>query len=141
MKKLLFILILIFTVCLCSCHTTKTITDIQHDTLTVHQVDSFYKNVLVHDSVKDSVYIKEFVSGDTVFKNVYKYKYIYKQADTEAQNSSKSDSVRTQVVYQDKFIESVKYRTPFIFQILSVLGVLYIGIVIYQLYKTFIKNK
>ena len=43
---------------------------VQHDTTAIHHLDSVY--------FRDSVYVKEYVKGDTVYVEKYKDRYLYK---------------------------------------------------------------
>jgi len=62
---------IVIALLLCSC-TPKIVEHIvvQHDTTMVHHRDSIFS--------KDSIYVKEWMKGDTVFIDRYRDRYIYK---------------------------------------------------------------
>ena len=82
---------IILALCLASC--SPRIVErvvVQHDTTTVHHRDTTYR--------RDSVYIREWMKGDTVFVDRYRDRYVYRDRWR--------DSIRVQV---DSFaVERVK---------------------------------
>lgn len=68
-RRLFFVLLLTVLCASCSPRIIERIR-VEHDTLTVHHRDSLY--------LKDSVYIREYLKGDTVFIEKYKDRYIFR---------------------------------------------------------------
>ena len=86
MKSLIYAIIILLTLAICSCCSVKYVP------VESIQYDSVYLNKVVRDSiyVKDSVLI---VKGDTVTE--YRYKYIYQYKDrTDTVYVTKTDSVQ-----------------------------------------------
>ena len=71
LSSVLFTSLLILLLCLPSC-SPKIVEKVvyQHDTTTVHHRDSIFR--------KDSVYVKEWMKGDTVYIDRFRDRYIYK---------------------------------------------------------------
>lgn len=67
----MFIALLLLCYLMCSCGT-------KYVAVESVRYDSLYISKLMHDSiyVRDSVFVKE--TGDTIFKDKYKYVYVYK---------------------------------------------------------------
>lgn len=95
-----WIKIIIISLLLMSCGTTKTIHDYENHETTkteyIHLRDSVY--------LKDSIFVNQYQKGDTVFITKDKYKYLYKlKSDTILM----TDTLRI-VEYKDKIVEKTK---------------------------------
>lgn len=112
MRKLFYILILLFS--LVSCTTTKKITEKVVLTDTVYVKSERVDTVIKFAEVKDSVYEKDSIDtkmrGDTLV--ITKYKYLYVQSNSAVKDksvsTSKNDSAKARVVFIDK--EKVKMK-------------------------------
>lgn len=121
MRKLIFFILLLTTACR-TVYVDRPIETIVHDTLKIVQekTDSVF--------VKDSIFV--YKNGDTVL--IYKYKDRYKDKivhDTVYKHSVDSTSYP---VYIEKQVE-VKY-IPWYNKVLSFLGIILLGYIIYIIY-------
>lgn len=89
---LLFFLIIFFSLPGCSPKIVERVI-VQHDSTTVHHRDSVF--------AKDSVYIKEWMKGDTVYIDRYRDRYIYKDRWRDS-ISVRVDSVAVETIKEVK---------------------------------------
>ena len=141
MKNILnvkMLMLVLFTILLLTgCSTTRTIevpvenVRIEYKTDTVLQ----YKNLVV----KDSVFINQYVKGDTVYRDRYKYKYI-NNTDTLYRDRyiHVTDSI-DRPVYIDKEIE-VSY-VPWYAKILSWIGGITLLVLGFKLIRIYLKSR
>ena len=93
MRKILFLLIAL--TCLVSCKTVQ-----QTGEQVVYRDRIVYQDKLVHDSIYQKEIEKEYVKGDTVYRDLIRYKYIEKTVhDTTL--VSRTDTVS---IYKEKII-------------------------------------
>lgn len=104
-KGVAWVLLVIAIMSMCSCTTTRYVSVPE-----VHRVDSVVTR-LVRDSVfkHDSVFVKEYVSGDTVYQEKTAVRYVYKwNVMRDTVQVSRRDSVPYPV---EKRVEVFKYQT------------------------------
>lgn len=104
MRKILFILLSCFALALISC---KTIYVPQVETRTEY-VDRVVRDTTI---AHDSVFVREYIKGDTIHITEYKYKTLYRsviQSDTIIQQDT---------IYKDRVVEKVvveKYKPKYL---------------------------
>lgn len=130
--------LVLFTILLLTgCSTTKTIEVPVEKIRTEYKTDTVlqYKNLVV----KDSVFINQYVNGDTVYRVKYKYKYI-NNTDTLYRDRyiHVTDSI-DRPVYIDKEVK-VSY-VPWYAKILSWIGGITILVLCFKLVRIYLKTK
>lgn len=119
--------ILLFVVCLSGCKATQTTTTTDNDNTKtrIEYIDRI---------TKDTVYVKDvervYLKGDTIYKDVIKYKYVEK-TKIDTAYVYKCDTIQSiERVYIDKVV--YKYKYVWAFYITIFLLMLYL---IYRLYR------
>ena len=130
--------LVLFTILLLTgCSTTRTIEVPVEKIRTEYKTDTVlqYKNLVV----KDSVFINQYVNGDTVYRDKYKYKYI-NNTDTLYRDRyiHVTDSI-DRPVYIEKEIE-VSY-VPWYAKILSWIGGITLLVLGFKLVRIYLKTK
>lgn len=131
-------MLVLFTILLLTgCSTTRTIEVPVEKVRTEYKTDTVlqYKNLVV----KDSVFINQYVKGDTVYRDRYKYKYI-NNTDTLYRDRyiHVTDSI-DRPVYIEKEIE-VSY-VPWYAKILSCIGGITLLVLGFKLVRIYLKTK
>lgn len=131
-------MLVLFTILLLTgCSTTKTIEVPVEKVRTEYKTDTVlqYKNLIV----KDSVFINQYVKGDTVYRDRYKYKYI-NNTDTLYRDRyiHVTDSI-DRPVYIEKEIE-VSY-IPWYAKILSWIGGITLLVLCFKLVSIYLKSR
>ena len=130
--------LVLFTILLLTgCSTTRTIEVPVEKVRTEYKTDTVlqYKNLVV----KDSVFINQYVKGDTVYRDKYKYKYI-NNTDTLYRDRyiHVTDSI-DRPVYIDKEVK-VSY-VPWYAKILSWIGGITLLVLCFKLVRIYLKSK
>ena len=130
--------LVLFTILLLTgCSTTRTIEVPVEKVRTEYKTDTVlqYKNLVV----KDSVFINQYVKGDTVYRDRYKYKYI-NNTDTLYRDRyiHVTDSI-DRPVYIDKEVK-VSY-VPWYAKILSWIGGITLLVLCFKLIRIYLKSR
>ena len=130
--------LVLFTILLLTgCSTTRTIEVPVEKVRTEYKTDTVlqYKNLIV----KDSVFINQYVKGDTVYRDRYKYKYI-NNTDTLYRDRyiHVTDSI-DRPVYIDKEVK-VSY-VPWYAKILSWIGGITLLVLCFKLIRIYLKSR
>ena len=131
-------MLVLFTILLLTgCSTTRTIEVPVENVRTEYKTDTVlqYKNLIV----KDSIFINQYVKGDTVYRDRYKYKYI-NNTDTLYRDRyiHVTDSI-DRPVYIDKEVK-VSY-VPWYAKILSCIGSITLLVLGFKLVRIYLKSK
>ena len=117
MKKVAFIALVLFSCFACSPRIVEKI-----------KVEKEYIDRIQRDSVilRDSIWQKEYIKGDTIYQDRYVYKYIYKdkfRTDTLIREVHDTTQVQVPVEKKLSFAQKVKINS-FWWLLISVIGLL-----------------